>query len=170
GKVVMETLLESLGVTYKHSSPYHPQTCGKVERFHQTMKRYLARQPGAADLAGLQAQIDRFVAYYNTCRPHRALGRRTPAEAFGAKVKAHPPLRRAATHFRVRRDKIDKSGRVTLRHDSRLLHIGVGRAHVGTRVLLLVADLDVRVVTDEGELLRELRIDPSRDYQPLGSS
>lgn len=170
GKVVMETLLESLGVTYKHSSPYHPQTCGKVERFHQTMKRYLVRQPGAADLAGLQAQIDRFVAYYNTCRPHRALGRRTPAEAFGAKVKAHPPLRRAATHFRVRRDKIDKSGRVTLRHDSRLLHIGVGRAHVGTRVLLLVADLDVRVVTDEGELLRELRIDPSRDYQPLGSS
>ncbi len=74
GKVVMETLLESLGVTYKHSSPYHPQTCGKVERFHQTMKRYLVRQPGAADLAGLQAQIDRFVAYYNTCRPHRALG------------------------------------------------------------------------------------------------
>ena len=57
GKVVMETLLESLGVTYKHSRPYHPQTCGKVERFHQTMKKYLARQPGAADLAELQVQI-----------------------------------------------------------------------------------------------------------------
>ena len=169
GKVVMETLLESLGVTYKHSSPYHPQTCGKVERFHQTMKKYLARQPGAADLAGLQAQIDRFVAYYNGARPHRALGRRTPAEAFGAKVKAHPPARPGAIHFRVRHDRIDKAGRLTLRYQSRLLHIGVGRAHAGTRVLLLVADVDVRVVTEEGELLRHLRIDPSRDYQPVGS-
>lgn len=169
GKVVMETLLESLGVAYKHSSPYHPQTCGKVERFHQTMKKFLARQPPAADLAQLQAQIDRFVAYYNTRRPHRALGRRTPAEAFEAKVKAHPPTRVGATHFRVRRDRIDKAGRVTLRYESRLRHIGVGRAHVGTRVLLLVADLDVRIVNEDGELLRQLRIDPERDYQPLGS-
>ena len=169
GKVVMETLLESLGVTYKHSSPYHPQTCGKVERFHQTMKKFLARQSGAADLAELQAQIDRFVDYYNTARPHRALGRGTPREAFDAKVKAHPPTRRTATHFRVRRDRVDKAGRVTLRHHSRLLHIGVGRAYAGTRVMLLVADLDVRIVTDDGELLRELRIDPNRDYQAIGS-
>jgi transposase InsO family protein len=170
GKVVMETLLESLGVTYKHSSPYHPQTCGKVERFHQTMKKFLAAQPGATDLAGLQAQIDRFVAYYNTCRPHRALSRKTPAEVFEAKVKARPPQRRTATHFRVRRDRIDKAGRVTLRHHSRLLHIGVGRAHKGTRVLLLVADLEVRIITEAGELLRQLTIDPSRDYQPIGST
>ena len=78
-----------------------------------------------------------------------------------------PPQRRTATHFRVRRDKIDKAGRVTLRYDSRLLHIGVGRAHTGTRVLLLVADLDVRIITEGGELLRQLTIDPGRDYQPL---
>ena len=170
GKVVMETLLESLGVTYKHSSPYHPQTCGKVERFHQTMKKFLTRQPGAASLAELQTQIDRFVGYYNTSRPHRALGRKTPVEVYEAKVKAHPPQRRTATHFRVRRDKIDKAGRVTLRYDSRLLHIGVGRAHIGTRVLLLVADLDVRIVSEDGQLLRQLTIDPSRDYQRLGST
>jgi transposase InsO family protein len=170
GKVVMETLLESLGVAYKHSRPYHPQTCGKVERFHQTMKKYLARQPGAGSLAELQAQIDRFVGYYNTSRPHRALGRRTPTEVYEAKVKAHPPARRTATHFRVRRDRIDKAGRVTLRYDSRLHHIGVGRAHAGTRVVLLVADLDVRIVNEDGELLRQLTIDPSRDYQPLGST
>src|SRR5205807_4172781 len=53
GRVMMETLLEAQGVVYKHSSPYHPQTCGKVERFHQTLKKFLARQPGAPDLAGL---------------------------------------------------------------------------------------------------------------------
>ncbi len=53
---------------------------------------------------------------------------------------------------------------------SRLLHIGIARAHAGTRVLLLVNDLDVRVITDEGELLRHLTIDPTKDYQPRGRS
>ena len=85
-------------------------------------------------------------------------------------MKAHPPPRRTATHFRVRRDRIDKTGRVTLRYDSRLHHIGVGRAHIGKRILLLVADLDVRIVDEDGELLRQLTIDPGRNYQPLGST
>ncbi|HVE45804.1 MAG TPA: IS481 family transposase [Acidimicrobiales bacterium] len=165
GKVVMETLLETLGVTYKHSSPYHPQTCGKVERFHQTEKRFLAKQPGAADLAELQAQLDRFVAYYNASRPHRALGRRTPGEVFEAKVKARPRHHVPNTHFRVRHDKVDKTGCVTLRYESRLLHIGIGRAHTGERVLMLIADRDVRVVSENGELIRQLTIDPTRDYQ-----
>lgn len=78
GKVALETELERLGVTFKHSRPYHPQTCGKVERFHQTMKKFLARQDPARSLATLQAQLDRFVAYYNDERPHRALGREDP--------------------------------------------------------------------------------------------
>jgi hypothetical protein len=55
---------------------------------------------------------------------------------------------------------------VTLRHDSRLHHIKVGRRHAGTRVLMLVAGLDVRIVNEDGEPLRELVLDPSRDYQP----
>jgi transposase InsO family protein len=165
GKVVMETLLETLGVVYKHSSPYHPQTCGKVERFHQTEKKFLAKQPGAVDVVELQAQLDRFVAYYNASRPHRALGRRTPSEVFAAKIKARPRHHVPDTHFRVRHDKVDKTGCVTLRYESRLLHIGIGRAHKGGRVLLLVADRDVRVVSENGELIRHLTIDPTRDYQ-----
>lgn len=168
GKVMMETLLETLGVVYKHSRPYHPQTCGKVERFHQTEKKFLAKQHPAADVVQLQAQLDRFVSSYNQARPHRALGRRTPAEVFDAQVKAHPPQRVGGTHFRVRHDKVDKTGCVTLRYQSRLLHIGIGRAHKGRRVLLLVADLDVRVVSDDGELIRQLTIDPTRDYQRSG--
>jgi hypothetical protein len=71
--------------------------------------------------------------------------------------------------YRVRRDRIDGGGAVTLRHDSTLLHIKVGRRHAGTRVLLLVAGLDVRVVSEDGELLRELTIDPTRSYKGLGS-
>ncbi|MGH8985076.1 MAG: integrase core domain-containing protein, partial [Acidimicrobiia bacterium] len=165
GKVMMETLLEALGVTYKHSRPYHPQTCGKVERFHQTMKRFLAKQDSPADLAELQAQLDRFAAAYNQARPHRALARRTPREVFDTKVKAHPAQEVPDTHFRVRHDRVDKTGCVTLRYQSRLRHIGIGRAHKGQRVLLLIADADVRVVSEDGELLRALTIDPTRDYQ-----
>ena len=170
GTCAIELELLALGIAYKHSRPYHPQTCGKVERFHQTLKKWLAKQPPAVTITDLQAQLDRFRAYYNTVRPHRALGRRTPAEAFAARTKATP--RRTGitipTHYRVRRDKIDKAGRVTLRYHSKLLHIGIGRAHIGTRVLLLVADRDVRVITETGELLQHLTIDPTKNYQPHG--
>jgi transposase InsO family protein len=166
GRVATETLLEALGVTFKHSSPYHPQTCGKVERFHQTLKRYLARQPDAGSVAELQIQLDRFVSYYNAQRPHRALGRATPREVFDAKCKARPPGVPEGRHFRVRHDRLDKTGRVTLRYGGRLRHIGVGRAHAGQRVLLLVADRDVRVLNETGQLLRQLTIDPTRGYQP----
>jgi transposase InsO family protein len=170
GRCAMETELATLGISYRHSTPYHPQTCGKVERFHQTLKRYFARQPMASDLAELQEQIEVFGVYYNTCRPHRALGRRTPAEAFGARPKATalPPAEPLPAHYRVRRDRIDSSGVITLRHRSRLLHIGLGRRYAGLRVVVLVADLHVRVVTEDGELLRELTLDPSRDYQRQG--
>ncbi|MBW3611687.1 MAG: IS481 family transposase, partial [Actinobacteria bacterium] len=131
GRCAMENELARLGVAYKHSRPYHPQTCGKVERFHQTLKRWLAKQPRPATLAELQAQLDHFGAYYNKVRPHRALGRCTPAEAFAARTKAAPKLVpvTAEGHHRVRRDRIDTGGRVTLRYRSKLHHIGIGRAH-----------------------------------------
>lgn len=168
GRCAMEGELASLGIAYKHSRPYHPQTCGKVERFHQTLKKHLAKQEPAATLAELQAQLDRFAAYYNTVRPHRALKRRTPAEAYAARTKAMPKGPQVEGHYRLRRDKVDKSGRVTLRYRGRLLHIGIGRAHAGIPVLLLVADLEVRVITEDGALLHQLTIDPSKDYQPHG--
>ncbi len=85
GTAAIESELLSLGIASKHSRPYHPQTCGKVERFHQTLKRYLAKQDPAVTKKQLQAQLDHFVAYYNQVRPHRALGRRTPADAFAAR-------------------------------------------------------------------------------------
>ncbi len=104
-------------------------------------------------------------------RPHRARGRRPPREAFEARDKARPsgPKIRVGAGVRVRRDRIDKGGKVTLRHGTKLHHIGVGHAHKGKRVILLVAGLDVRVVSEDGELLRHLTLDPSRDYQPQAS-
>ena len=166
----MQTELLSLGIDYRPSRPYHPQTCGKVERFHQTLKGFLAKQPRARTIAELQRQIDRFVAYYNDLRPHRSTGRRPPRLAFEARDRARPsgPRITATAGVRVRRDRIDKNGKVTLRHRTRLHHIGVGHAHKGKRVILLVDDLDVKVLSVDGELLRHLRLDPSRDYQPQG--
>jgi transposase InsO family protein len=167
GACAIELELLALGVDYKHSRPYHPQTCGKVERFHQTLKKWLAKQRRAASVARLQAQLDRFGTYYNTVRPHRALNRRTPAEAFAARTKATP--RRAGitvpAEHRVRRDRIASGGKVTLRYHSRLVHLGIGRRYRGTHVLLLVADRDVRVINHDGDLLAEFTIEPTKTYQ-----
>jgi transposase InsO family protein len=164
GKVVLQTELERLGIRHKHARPYHPQTCGKVERFHQTMKRYLAKQPPAGSLALLQAQLDAFVGRYNDARPHRALGRRTPRQVYETKVKAGPTAR-VESHFRVRYDTVDAFGKVSLRYASKLLHIGMGARFKGQKVVLLVVDRDVRVLDPEGQLLRQLTLDPSRNYQ-----
>ena len=169
GKVLLEYELERLGIVFKNSRPYHPQTCGKVERLHQTLKRYLAKQPPAETLSELQAQLDAFRHYYNHIRPHRALGRRTPLQAYSARVKARPAGSTPGTYFRVREDRVDDTGKVSLRYDSRLYKIGLGRAHKGRSVKLLIADQEIRVIDANGELIRELTLDPSRCYQPLGS-
>jgi transposase InsO family protein len=171
GPNVMQTELLALGIDYRHSRPYHPQTCGKVERFHQTMKAFLAKQPPAGSIGELQRQVDRFVAYYNDVRPHQSIGRKTPRTIFQARDKARPsgPKIRVGAGVRVRRDRIDKGGKLTLRHGTRLHHIGVGHVHKGKRVTMLVNGLDVRVISLDGELLRHLQLDPTRDYQPQGS-
>jgi transposase InsO family protein len=133
GWVALERELTALGIAHSHCRPYHPQTCGKVERFHQTLKKWLARHDLAATIAGLQAQLDQFTAYYNTARPHRAIGRRTPAAAWNARPRALPSRQgiRVSEHFRVRRDRVDADGKLTLRHNSRLHHIGIGRRWAG---------------------------------------
>ena len=169
GRCVMENELAALGIAYKHSRPYHPQTCGKVERFHQTLKKHLAKTQRPKTITALQMQLDRFTDYYNTVRPHRALGRRTPATAFAARTHATPNIPLPVEgHHRVRRDTIDKTGTVTLRYRSKLHHLGVGRAHAGTRVMILAADRDIRILTEDGETLHHLTLDPTKDYQPRG--
>ena len=168
GKVLLELELERLGIVFKHSTPYHPQTCGKVERFHQTVKRFLRKQPPARSIAELQFQLDAFREYYNNRRPHRALNKQTPIAIFNSLIKARPSEQPAPIDHRVRRDKIDTFGRVTLRYLGRLHHIPVGLAHKNRKVRLLVAGPDIRIITENGELLRALTLDPTRDYQPLG--
>jgi hypothetical protein len=133
------------------------------------LKRWLTRQPRPATLTELQALLDQFVAIYNTERPHRSLpNRATPAAIYTTRPVATPGDR-DDTHHRVRHDVIDTGGTVTLRLHGRLHHIGIGRTHAQTRVVLLIDDDHVRVIdATTGELLRDLTIDTSRDYQPTG--
>ena len=167
GRVALEVTLAGRGIVPVHSRPYHPQTCGKVERFHQSLKKWLTNQPRAATITGLQHQLDTFATYYNDTRPHRALDRRTPTDAYRARPKATPgPVTFDDAHYRVRHDRVDHFGKLTLRHNSRLHHIGIGRRHKGKPVLVLVKDLHVRITTSAGEVLRDFQLDPDRDYQP----
>ncbi|CAB4934785.1 unannotated protein [freshwater metagenome] len=170
GRSMLEHELRRLGIVQKNSRPNHPTTCGKVERFQQTMKNWLRAQPAQpTDLEQLQALLEEFTTTYNRHRPHRSLPQRaTPAIAYTTRPKATPGADRDGdTHDRVRFDRIDSVGTVTLRVNGRLHHIGIGRTHARTHVILLVHDLDVRIINAAtGELLRELTIDTTKDYQP----
>jgi transposase InsO family protein len=171
GRNGFEAELRRLGIKQKNGKPSHPQTQGKVERFQQTLKNWLAAQPAQpATIAQLQALLDAFTTIYNQQRPHRSLPHRaTPASAYTARPKAAPGDRAADTHDRVRTDRVDANGKLTLRVNGKLHHIGISMTHARTPVLMLIHDLHIRVINAAtGELLRELILDPSRDYQPTG--
>lgn len=136
------------------------------------MKNWLRRQPNQpTTVEELQALLDAFADAYNQRRPHSSLpARATPTTAYQARPKATPSdSRDADTHDRLRRDRVDDAGSVTLRVNGRLHHIGIGRTHARTHVIVLVHDLDIRIIdAATGELLRELVLNPTKRYQPTG--
>ncbi|WP_405217349.1 IS481 family transposase [Agrococcus sp. Ld7] len=165
GRNGFEQLLQAHHIVQKNGHPGHPQTQGKIERFHQTLKRWLRARPRPATITDLQALLDQFAHWYNHQRPHRSVGRRTPAAAYAALPKATP----AATtepEWRARTDKIAVSGTVSLRYAGKLRHLGIGRAHAGQPVLMLIHDRHVVTsLAETGEVIAEHHIDPNRDYQ-----
>lgn len=166
GRNLFERELARLGIEQKNGRGNHPQTQGKVERFQQTLKKHLATRPRARNIEELQTQLDTFRDHYNNHRPHSALGRQTPATAYTSLAKATPGGDPRSQH-RIREDRIDSSGKVTLRIDSHMFKIGVGRTHARTRVRMLVQDYEVTIIAiTTGEILRRLTIDPTRTYQP----
>jgi transposase InsO family protein len=160
-----EYLLSTLGIRQKNGSPSHPQTQGKIERFHQTLKKWLSKQEPATNLKTLQSQLDEFQNIYNTQRPHRALSGRTPQQAYNATVKAGPNAASIAYDWRIRHDYIDKNGKLGLRRAGVMHHLGVGKDHARKRVLILV-DQTKAIVTEEhtGEILSEHLIEPEKNY------
>jgi transposase InsO family protein len=165
GRNGFEYLLAYLGIRQKNGAAGHPQTQGKIERLQQTLKRWLASQPAAHSLAELQAQLDRFRIAYNERRPHRAIGRTTPAEAYAAHPKVRPAGHGATGHFRLRYDVTDGKGAMTLRRAGRLHHLNAGVAHARRRVMAIVDEQEVTLVSlDTGEILSSHRIEPDRGY------
>ena len=143
GRVALELTCHARGIRFTHSRPYHPQTCGKVERFHQTVKKWLDRQPRPATIGQHYKPCSTNSAATTTpsdpTAPSAAAPRCRPTPARPKAVPTGTPI--DTGHYRVRHDRIDPSGVITLRHNSRLHHIGLGRRHASTRVLVLVRDL-----------------------------
>ena len=170
GRNHLETFCATNGITQKHSRPHHPTTCGKVERFQQTLKNWLKAQPNQPiTLPELQALLDRFTGIYNHHRPHRSIGRRTPSAAYQSLPKTGP-TNQPNPHHRIRYDHVDTTGTISLRRAGRMHHIGIGRPHAHTPVVVIIEDLNIRVIhRNTGELIRHLTLNPNHDYQPQHS-
>lgn len=117
-QVQFERRIAAAGVRLIHSAPYHPQTCGKIERFHQTLKNWLADRPAPAASPGQLHQLldSEFRSYYNTDRPHDALGGATPASRYqpGSPITLdHLELPPPGPYPPGRRYRVSQSGQVT---------------------------------------------------------
>lgn len=162
-EVLFEKELRAIGVVPKTSRPYHPQTCGKVERFQQTVKKWLRQRPLAADLAELQAQLDAFVDYYNHQRPHRGIGRVTPVERWAATPPAInlgialPGRARATTGV------VSASGLILAGG----YRINVGCEWRGRTARVHLDDTHAAVYIDHA-LVRALELDRTKGYQGSG--
>jgi transposase InsO family protein len=159
---VLADALGAMGIGAGHSRPYHPQTNGKVERFHKTLKQWLARQPGADTIEELQAQLDIFRHLYNHERPHRSLGRRFPAEVWAQAPKSGPSAHPLGTPTAVRHVVVSRVGVLNLGHR---YQIGLGTIYRGQRAVAVITGTACHVFI-EGRLVRSLVLDPSRRSQP----
>ena len=165
GRNAFEYLLPRLGVQQKNGHPGHPQTQGKIERFHQTLQRWLRARPPATSVRELQRQLDSFREHYNERRPHRALDRRTPGQAYRATPKALPAGPQPQGHYRLRYDRVDVDGKMSFRRGGRMHHLGIGAAHKHKRVLAIADDHKITVILlDTGEVIATNLIQPDRTY------
>jgi transposase InsO family protein len=155
-----EANLRSLGTRTINSSPYHPQTCGKIERFWQTLKKWLRARPEPTSLAALNALLEEFRAFYNHERRHRALRGATPAAAFAATAKAQPADRPLPNPVFVTRKTVSAVGE---------LYVAPYRIRVGKRwshhVCDAIRDGDHITLFSGTALVRELTADPTKRCQ-----
>jgi transposase InsO family protein len=160
-----EYTLAILDIRQKNGAPNHPQTQGKIERFHQTLKRWLSARPRATTTAELQAQLDQFSDHYNQHRPHRAIEGKTPAAAYTASPKATPARRGDNAHYRIRHDHVGTNGKISFRRAGRMHHLGIGACHRGKRCILIADHTTVTVVhIDTGEIIATNTTDPTKTY------
>jgi transposase InsO family protein len=159
--VGFEINLRALGCQPICSSPYHPQTCGKIERHWQTLKRWLNAHGPHHTLAELNQALSDYQQYYNHRRPHRALRGATPAHAFAATVPARPAQRPLPAPVILTQALVSSAGHVAA--GSYL--INVGRRWMG-HTLTTITDGDHITLLAGSRLVRVLDADPTRHYQP----
>jgi transposase InsO family protein len=169
-EVLFEAKLRDSGIRPFTGRPFHPQTTGKVERFQQSLKRWLRRQDRrhglARDLAELQARLDTFCRYYNEQRPHQGIGRVTPLSRWQASPASEPanePLAHPAPRSAPHPVTVDDRGVIRVNE----LRIAVGAAWAGCPAIVII-DCHYATVFSQGQLVRHLKIDHRRTYQPTG--
>jgi transposase InsO family protein len=162
-EVTYETNLRALGVTPICSSPYHPQTCGKIERLWQTLKKWLAAREPPATADQLHDLLQQFRTFYNHHRAHRALHGATPAEAFHATPAARPPERPLPAPVFVQTASVTSAGSVRVGP----YLVNVGAAWQGHPVHTIRDGTHITIFSGN-RLVRELTADPTRTYQPTG--
>ena len=169
GRVALEVELGRLGVRLDHSRPYHPADLRQGRTVPPDPEEMAHRPAPATTVAGLHRQLDRFRRYYNDSDRTEPLDRSTPARP--TPPDPRPPDRPLPRpHYRVRHD-LHRQGRH--RHPApqqpAAPHRPRHQSLAGTPITLLVDNLHIRVIhRDTGELIRELTLDPTRDYQPRG--
>jgi transposase InsO family protein len=170
-EVAFERRLQDAGVELITARPYHPQTLGKLERFHRTLKEWLREEGPARDLAALQALIDRFRTHYNEERPHQGIADQTPAERYAAGW-ASAGARMAPAE--ASEDEPSYPPRAIVRKVAgngvfcfERAYINIGMRYAGARVRI-VEDGKLVHVYYGAELVRSLAPDRSRRYQRLG--
>lgn len=160
-----EQLLLQMGIQQKNGTPYHPQTQGKVERFHQTLQKALHARPFAHNIGELNQQLDDIIDYYNNHRPHRALNRHTPAQAYNRLPKAQPLDIPIGTDNRLRRDKVDNDGKVTLRWAGNMRKLYVGRKHRTKEIMLICINNDITAINPHtSEIWGRYHLDKTKKY------
>jgi transposase InsO family protein len=136
----------------------HPQTQGKIERFHEELQRALQRRPPRADL---QAWLDEFRWEHNHVRPHEALGMQTPVSRWRPSQRRYDPHAPAWEYPPGSRVlKVDSDGKIKLQHQ----HWLISRALCGERVQLVSVEQRILVYYCR-TLVREL--DPTRQQSTI---
>ena len=160
-----ETLLALQGITQKNGLPYKPTTQGKIERFWQTLKKWTTAHP-AATIEELNKVLNDSATYYNHHRPHRAIARKTPAFAYQLIPKAQPITNTNTPIHKVRYDRIDDTGKISLRWAGAMRHLAAGSAYKGLNIICLIHNDHAQIINPEtGQTSAEFTLDPNRGYQ-----
>jgi transposase InsO family protein len=164
-EVFFEAKLRDAGIRPITGRPFHPQTTGKIERFQQTLKKWLRKQPLAKNISVFQTQLDTFTYIYNNERPHQGIGRITPTNRWHQTPPAtpgepipHPTFPKPS----IQHITVGKAGNIA---PDRTLVIGLGTAYAGQTATLIIDQHHATIYIND-QLIRHLTLDRTRRYQP----